>query len=57
VLGFQLFCVLVNAFGPSKNFERFVGSFLQKNVRETTDGIGIMSKCECTPAGRKVVSA
>ena len=23
-MGFQLFCILVNSFGPSKNFEAFV---------------------------------
>ncbi|WVW80903.1 hypothetical protein I302_102894 [Kwoniella bestiolae CBS 10118] len=44
VLGFQLFCVLVNAFGPSKNFEPFVKNFLRMNAGEKADGIGIMSK-------------
>nr|XP_018259661.1 uncharacterized protein I303_07729 [Kwoniella dejecticola CBS 10117]OBR81819.1 hypothetical protein I303_07729 [Kwoniella dejecticola CBS 10117] len=44
VLGFQLFCVLVNAFGPSKNFEPFVKNFLRSNSDEKADGIGIMSK-------------
>ncbi|OCF54784.1 hypothetical protein L486_07920 [Kwoniella mangroviensis CBS 10435] len=44
VLGFQLFCVLVNAFGPSKNFEPFVKNFLRINSAEKADGIGIMSK-------------
>ncbi|WWD08443.1 hypothetical protein V865_006555 [Kwoniella europaea PYCC6329] len=44
VLGFQLFCVLVNAFGPSKNFEPFVKNFLRINAGEKADGIGIMSK-------------
>ncbi|WRT70639.1 uncharacterized protein IL334_007637 [Kwoniella shivajii] len=43
VLGFQLFCVLVNAFGPSKNFEPFVQNFLRSNKDEQADGIGIMS--------------
>ncbi|WVQ85889.1 hypothetical protein IAT38_008057 [Cryptococcus sp. DSM 104549] len=44
VLGFQLFCVLVNSFGPSKNFEPFVNTFLQRNVNEGSDGIGVMAK-------------
>ncbi|WWD20651.1 hypothetical protein CI109_105127 [Kwoniella shandongensis] len=44
VLGFQLFCVLVNAFGPSKNFEPFVKSFLQRHTSEQMDGIGVMAK-------------
>ncbi|WWC72523.1 uncharacterized protein I206_106485 [Kwoniella pini CBS 10737] len=44
VLGFQLFCVLVNAFGPSKNFEPFVKNFLRSTSDEKADGIGIMSK-------------
>ncbi|WWC92229.1 uncharacterized protein L201_007183 [Kwoniella dendrophila CBS 6074] len=44
VLGFQLFCVQVNAFGPSKNFEPFVKNFLSSNSDEKADGIGIMSK-------------
>ncbi|KAK8850469.1 hypothetical protein IAR55_004387 [Kwoniella newhampshirensis] len=44
VLGFQLVCVLVNAFGPSKNFGPFVKSFLQRHVNEQIDGIGVMAK-------------
>ncbi|WOO78826.1 Rho GTPase-activating protein 39 [Vanrija pseudolonga] len=44
VLGFQLFCVFVHAFGPSKSFEPFVQSFLVRNVERTDYGIGIMSK-------------
>lgn len=46
VLGFQLFCVFVHAFGPSKSFEPFVRSFLIGNVERTAYGIGLMSKCE-----------
>lgn len=49
VLGFQLFCVFVHAFGPSKSFEPFVRSFLIGNVERTSYGIGVMSKCECSP--------
>lgn len=47
VLGFQLICVFVQAFGPSKSFEPFVRSFLVGNVERTEFGIGVMSKCEC----------
>lgn len=46
VLGFQLMCVFVAAFGPSKSFEPFVRSFLVANVERTDFGIGVMSKCE-----------
>lgn len=46
VLGFQLYCVFVQAFGPSKSFEPFVRSFLVGNVERTEFGIGVMSKCE-----------
>jgi len=46
VLGFQLMCVFVAAFGPSKSFEPFVRSFLVANIERTDFGIGIMSKCE-----------
>lgn len=45
VLGFQLFCILVNAFGPSNNFEPFVKNFLQKSLSIVADGIGVMSRC------------
>ncbi|WVQ95503.1 hypothetical protein IAU59_002600 [Kwoniella sp. CBS 9459] len=44
VLGFQLFCVLTNAFGPSKNFEPFVRNFLGSHKDEAADGIGVMAK-------------
>ncbi|WVQ70683.1 hypothetical protein IAR50_000205 [Cryptococcus sp. DSM 104548] len=44
VLGFQLFCVFVNAFGPTKNFEPFVKNFLEKHLDDQRDGIGIMAK-------------
>ncbi|WVF67939.1 hypothetical protein IAT40_002701 [Kwoniella sp. CBS 6097] len=44
VLGFQLFCVLTNAFGPSKNFEPFVRNFLSSHKEEAADGIGVMAK-------------
>jgi hypothetical protein len=47
VLGFQLMCVFVAAFGPSKSFEPFVRSFLVANIERSDFGIGIMSKCEC----------
>lgn len=46
VLGFQLFCVFVSAFGPSKSFEPFVRSFLIGKIERTDFGIGVMSKCE-----------
>lgn len=46
VLGFQLYCVFVQAFGPSKSFEPFVRSFLVGNVERTEFGIGVMSKCK-----------
>ena len=45
VLGFQLLCVIVHAFGPSKDFAPFVGSFLQRNFGEQEDGIGVMAQC------------
>lgn len=45
VLGFQLFCVFVSAFGPSKSFEPFVRSFLIGKLERTDFGIGVMSKC------------
>ncbi|OCF45686.1 hypothetical protein I317_00589 [Kwoniella heveanensis CBS 569] len=44
VLGFQLFCVLTNAFGPSKNFEPFVRNFLNSHKDDAADGIGVMAK-------------
>ncbi|BEI80235.1 hypothetical protein CcaverHIS002_0107640 [Cutaneotrichosporon cavernicola] len=44
VLGFQLFCVFVSAFGPSKSFEPFVRSFLIGKLERTDFGIGVMSK-------------
>ncbi|EAL23082.1 hypothetical protein CNBA6070 [Cryptococcus deneoformans B-3501A] len=44
VLGFQLFCVFVNSFGPSKNFETFVKNFLEKHLNDQSDGIGVMAK-------------
>ncbi|ORY26583.1 hypothetical protein BCR39DRAFT_540643 [Naematelia encephala] len=44
VLGFQLFCVFANAFGPSKNFEPFVKAFLRTHTNVTQEGVGIMSK-------------
>ncbi|OXC68647.1 hypothetical protein AYX13_02852 [Cryptococcus neoformans] len=44
VLGFQLLCVFVNSFGPSKNFETFVKNFLEKHLNDQSDGIGIMAK-------------
>lgn len=46
VLGFQLFCVFVNSFGPSKNFETFVKNFLEKHLNDQSDGIGVMAKCK-----------
>lgn len=46
VLGFQLFCVFVNAFGPSKNFEPFVKGFLQKQIHGKFDDVAVMAKCE-----------
>jgi hypothetical protein len=46
VLGFQLFCVFVSAFGPSKSFEPFVRSFLIGKLERTDFGIGVMSKCK-----------
>lgn len=46
VLGFQLLCVFVNSFGPSKNFETFVKNFLEKHLNDQSDGIGIMAKCK-----------
>lgn len=45
VLGFQLFCVFVAAFGPSKSFEPFVRSFLVGHLERPDYGIGVMSKC------------
>jgi hypothetical protein len=44
VLGFQLFCVLVNSFAPSKNFEVFVRRFLRKEIIGS-DGISVMCRC------------
>lgn len=46
VLGFQLLCVFVNSFGPSKNFETFVKNFLENHLNDQSDGIGIMAKCK-----------
>ncbi|EIW69920.1 hypothetical protein TREMEDRAFT_38591 [Tremella mesenterica DSM 1558] len=43
VLGFQLFCVLVNAFGPSQNFESFVQNFLKSHVGQEENGVGVMA--------------
>ncbi|WVR08594.1 hypothetical protein IAU60_005649 [Kwoniella sp. DSM 27419] len=43
VLGFQLFCVLCNAFGPNKNIDPFVRNFLKGNATKAEDGIGIMA--------------
>lgn len=51
VLGFQLFCVFVNSFGPSKHFETFVKNFLEKHLNGQTDGIGIMAKCKSLSFG------
>ncbi|ODN99485.1 hypothetical protein L198_03329 [Cryptococcus wingfieldii CBS 7118] len=48
VLGFQLVCVFVNAFGPTKNFEPFVKNFLEKHLSDQRDGIGIMAKYSMT---------
>jgi hypothetical protein len=45
VLGFQLFCVLVNAFSPSTNFEPFVRDFLARHIEQNIKGIGIMALC------------
>ena len=45
VLGFQLLCVVVHAFGASKDFAPFVRSFLQRNFGEQEDGIGVMAQC------------
>ncbi|KAL7423882.1 hypothetical protein Q5752_001467 [Cryptotrichosporon argae] len=41
VLGFQLFCVLVAAFVPSKNFEGFVKTFLRRDHKA---GLGVMAQ-------------
>lgn len=38
--------MLVNAFGPSKEVEPFVRTFLLKHVSDKADGVGVMSKCE-----------
>lgn len=45
VLGFQLFCVLVNAFSPSIRFEPFVRDFLARHIEQNIKGIGIMALC------------
>nr|ODN96050.1 hypothetical protein L204_03741 [Cryptococcus depauperatus CBS 7855] len=44
VLGFQLFCVFVSSFGPSKNFESFVKNFLERHLDEQADGISVMAQ-------------
>lgn len=46
VLGFQLFCVLVNAFSPSAGFEPFVKDFLARHIEQNINGIGIMALCK-----------
>ncbi|ORX41049.1 hypothetical protein BD324DRAFT_575172 [Kockovaella imperatae] len=43
IMGFQLFCILVNSFTPSKNFEPFVKRFLENDARGT-DGISRMAQ-------------
>ena len=48
VLGFQLLCVMVNAFSPSLNFEPFVRDFLARHIEQNVRGIGIMALCECS---------
>lgn len=45
MLAFQLFCVLVNAFAPTKDFEPFVRSFFTKHIDLKSDGLGVMAKC------------
>lgn len=49
VLGFQLLCVMVNAFSPSPHFEPFVRDFLARHIEQNIRGIGIMALCECSP--------
>jgi len=46
VHGFQLFCVLVNAFCPSSTFEPLVRTFLQRHVEYSEGSVPIMAKCK-----------
>lgn len=48
ILGFQLFCVLVNSFSPSSKFEPIVRSFLSHSAVQIDNPVGIMSKCKLT---------
>jgi hypothetical protein len=46
VLGFQLFCVLANAFYPSPTFEQLVRTFLQRHTQDNGGAISTMAKCK-----------
>jgi len=46
VLGFQMFCVLVNSFAPSATFEPLVKAFLLVHSQQEETPLGIMAKCE-----------
>jgi hypothetical protein len=46
ILGFQLFCVLVNAFSPNPAFEALVRSFLQHTAERSAGPVGVMAKCK-----------
>lgn len=46
VLGMQLLCVLVNAFGASKDFEPFVYDFLSRQSSSEIKNVSIMAKCK-----------
>lgn len=46
VLGFQLFCVLVNAFCPNTEFEALVRTFLRRFDDDEDGSITIMANCK-----------
>lgn len=55
ILGFQLFCVLVNAFCPSTDFEPLVRTFLTRKIDEAADddsAMAIMAKCKLIGLGK-----
>lgn len=46
VLGFQLFCVLVNAFCPNTEFEPLVRTFLRRFEDDEDNSVIIMANCK-----------
>ena len=52
VLGFQMFCVLVNSFAPSATFEPLVKAFLLVHSQQEETPLGIMAKCELNQSER-----